>query len=321
MGRIVFLMVLVSIGFVSCKSNYTRIGDKDANYIPYYLKVYEADSLYLVGDYEQSYQILDSLFKRYEPIQMRNYYELTSYFKLKVILNKKIKFIEFSKLISDYNVTEVTIKNDSLLSIYYQKEKQKFEINYKNLRDEFTTNLNLSLRNDIKKMNSDDQLFRKKGSSNYDKQRQLDSINSKKLVAIFTKYGYPNEYLIGNSMVDGTLVEIGTLLLHTNNKERLDYFMPIVLDYIYKGIAPPIEYAYMKDQYLLYNGQKQYYGSYDMNFEEIGTNLHELNLRRKSIGLPSYGYEDWRFKTLYPKDFEEQQEFLKKIKADSNQLN
>ncbi len=321
MSKIVFLLMSALICLLSCKSNYTRIGDKNANYLPYYLKVYEADSLYIVKDYNRSYKILDNLFKKYEPIQMKNYYELTSYYKLKIILNKRIKCNEFSKLISKYNVTDTTIKNDSLLNTYYQKKKKYFELNYKNLRNEFTSKLNLSLRNEIKQMNRDDQLFRQKGGYDYDKQRKIDSINSEKMIVIFTKYGYPNEYLIGNSMTDGTLVEIGTLLLHTNNNERLNYYMPTILDYLMRGMAPPIEYAYMKDQYLLYNKQKQFYGSYNMSFEKIGTNLQELNFRRKSIGLPNYGYEDWRFKSLYPEDYEEQQDFKKKLERESNQLN
>lgn len=309
----IFLILLFCYAITSCKSSYTKIGDKNANYIPYYLKVYEADSLYIVKDYKGSYEVLDSLFKNYEPVQMRNYYELTVYYKLKIILNKKIKINEFSKLISKYNITETTLRNDSLLCIYYKKKEKHFNSNYKKLRNDFISKLNLSLRKEIKQMNIDDQVFRQKGKYDHE-QQNLDAKNSKKLVDIFNKYGYPNEYLIGNSTIDATLVEIGTLLLHTNNKERIEYFMPTILNYITIGLAPPIEYAYMKDQYLLYNNQKQYYGSYKMSFEKTDTTIKELNCRRKMLGLPNYGYEDWRYKTLYPKDFEEEQEYFKKIK-------
>ena len=91
MKKIVFLMVVVSLGLFSCKSNYTRIGDKNANYIPYYLKVYEADSLYIIGEYKNSYKILDSLFKKYEPINMPIYFEYEQYIKLANRFDKKTK--------------------------------------------------------------------------------------------------------------------------------------------------------------------------------------------------------------------------------------
>ncbi len=40
------MFFLISISFISCKS-YQKIGSKNSNYIPYYLKVYKADSLFL----------------------------------------------------------------------------------------------------------------------------------------------------------------------------------------------------------------------------------------------------------------------------------
>lgn len=313
MKKIGLLTIAVFICLTSCKSNYTRIGEDNANYMPYYSKIYKADSLYIVRQYKRSYEILDSLFKKYEPVQMRNYYEFSTYLKIKIILNKRIKIDEFSKLVSRYGFTDSALENDSLLSIYYLKENKHFEKKYKSLRDEFNSKLNLTLRNEIRQMNIDDQTYRKKGAYNQEKQEEIDSINSSKMKTIFSKYGYPNEYLIGNSLIDGKLVEIGVILLHTNNKERLEFYMPTILDYITKGYAPPIEYAYMKDQYLLYGNQKQYYGSYEMDFEKIGTSITELNRRRKSIGLPNYGYEDWRYKTLYPIDYAEQKEYFKKL--------
>ena len=60
MKKTIFLLYVVSIT-ISCKSNFSKIGDVKSNYIPYYLKVYKADSLYLTKNYQQSYEILDSL--------------------------------------------------------------------------------------------------------------------------------------------------------------------------------------------------------------------------------------------------------------------
>ncbi len=46
--KAILLIIPLVLLCISCKSSYTRIGDKNANYIPYYLKVYEADSLFIV---------------------------------------------------------------------------------------------------------------------------------------------------------------------------------------------------------------------------------------------------------------------------------
>jgi hypothetical protein len=113
------------------------IETKEVNYIPYYLKVYEADSLYIIKDYKKSYDILDSLFKKHEPLQMANYYEVNNYYKLKIILNKKINIFDFSELISKYRLTDLALKNDSIFNIIYLKEKKYFDENYIFLRENF----------------------------------------------------------------------------------------------------------------------------------------------------------------------------------------
>ena len=73
MKNIFFFTIIFTLSLYSCKSNYTRIGDKNANYITYYLKVYEADSLNLIGEYKSSNEILDSLFKKFEPINQQTF--------------------------------------------------------------------------------------------------------------------------------------------------------------------------------------------------------------------------------------------------------
>ena len=87
MEKTAILLGIMVTALVSCKSSYIRIGDENANYIPYYLKVYEADSLFIVGDYERSYEILDSLFKKYEPINIDGYEEYLIYIASSIELN------------------------------------------------------------------------------------------------------------------------------------------------------------------------------------------------------------------------------------------
>ena len=94
------LFVFVSISLISCKS-YQKIGDKNSNYIPYYLKVYEADSLFLVKKYSLAYEKYDSLFKYYEPINMPLYFEFENYIKSGLLAKKDKSFKkEFKKIVT-----------------------------------------------------------------------------------------------------------------------------------------------------------------------------------------------------------------------------
>ena len=72
------LFFLISIFLISCKS-YQKIGGKNSDYIPYYLKVYEADSLFTLKDYQGSYKILDDLFKKYDAKNTVSFYEYGTY--------------------------------------------------------------------------------------------------------------------------------------------------------------------------------------------------------------------------------------------------
>jgi hypothetical protein len=295
--KLVFFVLLI---ISSCKTKEVVIKtvNKEVNYIPYYLKVYESDSLFITKNYQKSYEILDSLFLNYRPINLPNYNEVYNYYKLKIIIKKKIDRNNFSDLISKYNLNNETLEKDSLFNIYYKKEKKFIDKNYEVLKQIHASSININLRNEIKYMRLQDQLYRDKDYQiNIVKQDKIDSINSKKAKKIFEDYGYPNQSIIGDFMLDKTFVDIEIILLHTKNNERMNYFMPKVLEFIKKGTALPKTYAVMQDQFNLYNNKNQFYGSYE---NKIKSSITELNKRRKEIGLPSYGYEEWRFKKLYP---------------------
>lgn len=44
-------IILLFLIFISCKSGLQKIGDEQSNYLPYYLEVYKADSLFLTEHY------------------------------------------------------------------------------------------------------------------------------------------------------------------------------------------------------------------------------------------------------------------------------
>ena len=64
MKKITIIALVLII--ISCSSKQKFISEQNQepiNYIPYYLKVYEADSLFTIKDYQGSCKILDDLFK------------------------------------------------------------------------------------------------------------------------------------------------------------------------------------------------------------------------------------------------------------------
>jgi hypothetical protein len=92
MKKIITILFSGLIVMISCKSKVLErnvaINEKaEVNYIPYYLKVNEADSLFLVGDYRKSHHILDSLFKKFEPLNQESYKEYFIYLTNKLVLN------------------------------------------------------------------------------------------------------------------------------------------------------------------------------------------------------------------------------------------
>src|SRR5690606_3967628 len=121
----IFLVVicLSFVLFVNC-SKPTSIAEKEVNYIPYYLKVYEADSLFMMKNYERSFEILDSLFQKYEPLNQFGVYEMQTYVKTAYLTgnHKSIKPI-FSKLFDTWGYETKYLKYDSIMNLAFEKSK------------------------------------------------------------------------------------------------------------------------------------------------------------------------------------------------------
>lgn len=310
MKKIVFLIIFIVLGFVSCKSSYTKIGDKNANYIPYYLKVYEADSLYLTGSFQSSYEILDSLFKKYEPINIDGYYEYEIYTASAVMSNNlkdiKRKFKTAhkkygSKYAQGLNGNAIRIR-DSIVKYdsFSDNDIDKFIKNYIN-------KLNLSLRDKVAKMNKEDSSVR--GNFNSEEGQQLyKEKHRKELLQIFDKYGYPEKSIIGHNNLnlsdDDQDVTLEIILIHQSTEFK-EYILPFILKSVKEGKVSPEVYAVIYDRMYWEKSKKaekeayQYYGSH------LGGNLKirfpkKLDSIRMSIGLyknPNYGV--WRNNKIF----------------------
>lgn len=304
MKKVIALLFLGFIMMISCKSrvierNVTVIEKEEANYIPYYLKVYEADSLYIIKEYQKSFFILDSLFKKYKPLNQEKFKEFETYISCGYTLNMKMNFKDsILKSIENYGSNPRYFKYDSLMNLAYLNSKISIEESLKSTKN-YLNKLNLSLRDTIKKMCAIDQEIRNKYASYNNEIKKIDSLIQIKLRDIFTKHGYPGEKLIGEYYVDSTNVDLGAVFLHTNNEFRLDFLLPKILNAVKEGKADPQMYSESMDRYLYENqSKKELYGTYSRKKSNLKY-PQKIDSIRKSIGLPSMNYISWRMKEKF----------------------
>jgi len=283
---------------LSCKSSYTHIGDKNANYIPYYLKVNEADSLFLVGKYEKSHKILDSLFKKYEPANTNRFYEYGTYLLSCVMINdtiglKKKMAYSFKKYGGTYE--EPIFQDERSLTIH--KIFTKDSLYFLNLKKEYLKKIDYSLIHKLQEMVKLDQNNRCLNTpENNKKIETIDSINRVKLKDIIKDNVYPNYYVIGYFDPDlNEFANISVLLLH-QDRETVFKYLPIIEDAVRKGKCSPYEYAEIYDKCIRVYGnenEKQKFNSWETTNKQEIDSIVKIN--RRQIGLPSVNYFKWKY--------------------------
>jgi len=293
------VLLFVVTGFVfSCKSSYTKTGDKNANYIPYYLKVYEADSLFLTNNFERSYQILDSLFKEYEPLCMNNYAEYSIYLGAAIKsgnvenIAQKVRYgvSHFGGIVALHK-ENFDMYDELLIAANLTEEEVS------NLEKEYYNNLNLELRDEMIQMFKDDQAIRNNDDINIEEMQIIDRNNRIKLEAIFDEYGYPSDDLVGTDYtvsIKGEYVREVILLIH-QDKGFKEKYLPFLLDNVKRGKCDPSIYAMVYDRMMLDSLGKQYFGSYDCSYGKCKLlNPEIIDSIRMSVGLPNLNYYEWR---------------------------
>lgn len=314
MKKNILLFFLGFIIMISCKSkvierNVTIDEREEINYIPYYLKVYEADSLFVVKNYIGAFNILDSLYKKKMLKCEYGVYEYNTYLATCLLtgnkekLDKKLKFgiLNFGNLLIKHPLGGKLA--DSILKIsnvskdeYKQLQKQY----YNSLNHELVKELSLILEEDQKVRTAEYSL---EGMEFYRKK------HFKKLQDIFKKYGYPSENKIGSQGYcdenEIKSLDVSALLMHqTDNDTSAVYVLNQLKSYLKDGSCPPMTYASVWDKYTWIKEEKQLYGrlvNYENNRFVLGLPIKYDNLDsiRKTIGLPRFDYDYWREKTLY----------------------
>lgn len=267
------------------ENNQSTIAQGEVNYIPYYLKVYEADGLYKQKEYEKCFLILDSLFSKYDALNQDLYYEYAQYISSAYASNQKIDyFIHIEKLIGHFGYQVSDFEIDPILSEVFHKYRLT-ERTFEKLRKEYVNSKNMTLRDTVLIMVKRDKNSRNSGDK--DLMYQIDLENEKKLMYIFNKYGYPNYDLIGNSMLRGKReqIMIDAIIIHMADQDNNFFFKDKLLEFVKKGTCPPLVYALFIDRERLDNGQEQLYCSYGNGGEFCKEQKSKININRKNIGL------------------------------------
>jgi len=306
MKKIGLILFVLFILIISCRSKKQivdkSIGKQEVNYIPYYLKVYEADSLFLVNDFDGSFRILDSLFKKYEPLNIEGWYEYGNYLISAVMsghtqnIDEKIRksYIEYGGVLCvhpDAFKLKDTLRKFSKLTTD--------EIN--SLKKEYFSKLNLTLRNEIVRMMSEDQFVRVQTNDDIGMEK-YEKLHYVELKEIFEKYGFPTTKLVGSDNYFDETADIRALLMHQSDKAKSE-FLPKLLDWVKKGKCDPSIYAAVFDKKMWEKEGKQYYGTFPIN-EPNKFNYPpmseptKIDSIRKTVGLPGLFNNDWRIKKL-----------------------
>lgn len=302
MKKNIFLVFMISFVMLSCKSSYTRIGDKNANYIPYYLKVYEADSLYKAGNYKHSYTILDSLFKKYEPINLTLYFEYENYVKM-AVKNNNVRKTDVKNLVRYYDYRIEEIKKDTLLLIAFNKSRLS-EKKINKLHKAFVRNLDTVYRNLIDKMNYKDQKVRTVAGIEKREVVKTDLETDSLLRIQLTKKDFPSLRKVGswkiiNNEINSKNIDLEVIFNHLSSYDCFDYYKAKIYSFVKTGLCPPKVYGRFIDKRSLKDNIESYYYliPFDLNIlkNKNVDLIKEINNRRKELGLPSVQYDLYWF--------------------------
>lgn len=288
MKKIIFLVtffLLVVFFALSCKSVDITSQEKEVNYIPYYLKVYEADELYENGHYEKSFAILNNLFNRFEPVNSLYHFDYEKYLKLGINkFSKSQNSIIIKNLVVNYGVSLNKFKESGSLHHSFQNSNLNFD-SLKIYEKLFFSKLDIGYRQKIVKMFELDQ------SSKFISKKYSDSIdliNCKAFIDLIKEKGFPTIQKVGNVTQDYG-VDLGALLIHFARTPYYAILHDILYTEVKKGNVQPEHLASFIISRNIFEGKEEYFGNLSTKYTV--DELIIFNERRKQYGLKSYNLE------------------------------
>ena len=273
--------------------------NRNCNYIKdYYPLIYTAEVEYYLGNYQKAFDLYRKAFEACEPKNTPLNYEMSKFAELATRLGKSDLALDLIERTLRNGTILKAYENDSLYYELFQSERgKKLVQDYENIREKYVAGLDLELRREIQEMIVADQKYRRINGSdaaNLRKADSIDAIHAKRLIELFEEVGYPNEALIGGMAIDWKSSDVQTLLLHTEDSIRMNYFVPKLKKFVQGGSTPPLVLGAILDQYHIYNKDPQMYGTYSSEnggyAEMIDREMVDRN--RKSIGLPPLAVQE-----------------------------
>lgn len=292
---------LFIVGFIvtllSCKTSINKTNNaSDVNYIPYYSQVYKADSLFLTNNFQKSYNILDSLFQKYEPHETENINEYSTYIACSVLTGNTDNIeTKIRKGYSKFGGIGITHpKRDSIGKVLIKYNLLTIE-EKRNLRKEYFKQFDPVLRNRIERMFKEDEAARVP-ELDYVTMRFYQKKHKKEIKEIIAKYRYPDYQVIGSTgSFEELPVNFMIIFMHQKDSFKKKY-LKMLYDNMVNGKLAPEEYAIIVDRTYL-EKKKSIYGTI---IQPELTYPKKLDSIRATIGLPNVDYQMWAFKKRFP---------------------
>lgn len=268
-------LLLAGILILSCKS-------KNHNYIVYYNRVNEIDSIYRMANQpEEAIKQYRKLFKRYSPKNQERIKEYETYITLAEKYHQS-----FGGKKSLYKLIPLLAPYEGSYKKYFGLY-QKYGIDSSEVKQKITDwkkGLNKRLVDSFTIAFIRDQA---EGRKNPQIMIKNDKINAQLIKWTFDNYGYPSLQKIGLIGNNGVFMPMHPLFSHMVDTEEYSYLKTKMLEYIKSGDCVPRDYANMVDRYSLQISKKgMVYGIYP-NYDAVIDSV-KVNRNRKSIGLPSF---------------------------------
>lgn len=288
---IVLIVLIISI---SCKT-------REKNYITYYQKVVEIDSIYRLADNpKKAVRKYKRLFRKYEPKNQESIEEYATYIELahqyNINFGGQKSLRKLIHLVAPY-------AHHSHHKRYYNLFEQ-YSIDSSEVDREITiwkNRLNKELLDSFSIAMDRDQLPRS-GEIDFNLMMLNDTKNIQLLNWTFDNYGFPSTQAIGIEGNKGRDIHLSTMFLHYIDREDYYDLEKKLFKYIKSGDCPPQYYAKMVDRHEFINNRATHYLHYPSTDETLDT--LSINKNRKELGLPSIKHS-----------VKIRQDFSKKMKA------
>lgn len=272
------ITVLILAFFFSCsKSNKT-----ECNYITdYYPNTAKAELEFYQGNYQEALEHYQKALRTCEAVRIGMHYDTDKLAKIYAELGEDNLALDYVVKTIEKGGSLRGFQSDPIFEKLFESERGKKVVsNYDQMREQFISSINLDLREKIQKMREIDQSLN--GTKLED---SIYRVNDKKLFEIFEIYGYPNEQVIGNFLIDRVPTNPEIILLHSRDSVRINYFFPKLKKYVKDGTCPPLVLGSLYDNFQLHNGDKITHGTYTS--KSVISNSVKINQNRAEVGLPS----------------------------------